>query len=238
MLSGSIPFVLYVRFLAGDQSALRDRQVRTMLALLGVVILVLGTGLTMTGEYALEPAFRYAAFNTVSVVTTTGYATTDYGAWGNAAVGLFFVLMFAGGCTGSTSGGIKIFRLEVMAIMLAAQFKRLLYPRGVFLRSYGERRLDDDIINSVVAFIAVFFLCYAALMMALMAFGLDFLTSSSAAVTALSNVGPGLGDIIGPAGTFAPLPDGAKWLLSFGMLLGRLELFTLLILFIPRFWRG
>lgn len=238
MLSGSIPFVLYVRYLAGDHRALWDRQVKTMLALLGISILMLGTGLTITGAYAIEPAFRYAAFNTVSVVTTTGYATADYGAWGNAAVGLFFILMFVGGCTGSTSGGIKIFRLEVMAIMLAAQFKQLLYPRGVFPRSYDNRRLDDDIINSVVAFIAVYFLCYAALMMSLMAFGLDFLTSSSGAVTALSNVGPGLGEIIGPAGTFAPLPDGAKWLLSFGMLLGRLELFTLLILFTPRFWRG
>ena len=238
MLSGSIPFVLYVRFVAGEHKALWDSQVKTMLGLLGVVVVVLGASLALTGQYDIEPAFRHAAFNTVSVVTTTGYATTDYGLWGNAAVGLFFGLMFIGGCTGSTSGGIKIFRFEVMAIMLKAHFLRLLYPRGVFPRAYGDRPLDDEIINSVVAFFAVFFLCYAALTIALMAFGLDFLTSSSGAATALSNVGPGLGDIIGPAGNFASLPDGAKWLLSFGMLLGRLELFTVLILFMPRFWRG
>lgn len=238
MLSGSIPFVLYVRFIAGDRKAIWDRQVRTMLGFLALVILLLGSWLALSGQYAVEPAFRHAAFNVVSVVTTTGYATADYMLWDNAAIGLFFGLMFVGGCTGSTSGGIKIFRFEVMAIMLKAHFLRLLYPRGVFPRSYGERSLDGEVVGSVVAFFAVFFLCYAALTIALMALDLDFLTSASGAVTALSNVGPGLGDIIGPAGNFGPLPDGAKWLLSLGMLLGRLELFTVLILFLPRFWRG
>ena len=238
MLSGSIPFVLYVRFIAGEHKALWDRQVRSMLAFLCIVIMSLGLWLTLSGQYDIEPAFRHAAFNTVSVVTTTGYATTDYSSWGNAVVGVFFVLIFVGGCTGSTSGGIKIFRFEVMVVMLRAHFLRLLYPRGVFPRTYGERLIDDEVIGSVVAFVAVFFLCHAALTIALMALGLDFLTSASGAATALANVGPGLGEIIGPAGNFAALPDSAKWLLSFGMLLGRLELFTVLILFVPRFWRG
>lgn len=165
------------------------------------------------------------------------YATTDYQLWGNAAVGLFFGLMFVGGCTGSTSGGIKIFRFEVMAVMLKDHFDRLIHPRGVFPRSYAGRPLADDVVGSVVAFVSVFFVSYAVLTIALMAIGLDFLTSASGAATALSNVGPGLGTIIGPAGTFAPLPAEAKWLLSFGMLLGRLELFTILVLFFPRFWK-
>lgn len=238
MLSGAIPFVLYVRFIAGDRRALWDRQVRTMLAFLAVVIVLLGTWLAVSGTYELEPAFRHAAFNVVSVVTTTGFASADYGAWGNAAVGVFFGLLFIGGCTGSTSGGIKIFRYEVMAVMLKTHFLRLLYPRGVFPRSYSERSLDDEVIGSVVAFFAVYFFCYAVFTILLMAIGLDFLTSASGAATALSNVGPGLGEIIGPAGSFGPLPDSAKWLLSFGMLLGRLELFTVLVLFLPRFWRG
>ncbi|HRO49525.1 MAG TPA: TrkH family potassium uptake protein [Hyphomicrobium sp.] len=238
MLSGSIPFVLYVRLIAGEHKALVDRQVITMLALIGLAVAAVGSGLYWAGQYDIEPAFRQAAFNIVSVVTTTGYASADYGTWGNAAVGIFFVLMFVGGCTGSTSGGIKIFRFEVMAIMLKTHFLRLLYPRGVFPRTYGNRTLDDEIVGSVVSFFAVFFLCLGALMIALMAFGLDFLTSASGAITALANVGPGLGDVIGPAGNFEVLPNGAKWLLSFGMLLGRLELFTILILFMPRFWRG
>jgi trk system potassium uptake protein TrkH len=238
MLAGSVPFVLYVRFIAGDARAMLDRQVKTMLAFLAVVVVGLGCWLTLSGQYAIEPAFRHAAFNVISIVTTTGYATADYSAWGNAAIGLFFGLTFIGGCTGSTSGGIKIFRFEVMGVMLRTHFLRLLYPRGIFPRTYGQRRLDDEVIGSVVAFFAVYFCCYALLTIALMALGLDFLTSSSGAATALSNVGPGLGEIIGPAGNFAPLPDSAKWLLSFGMMLGRLELFTILVLFIPRFWRG
>lgn len=238
MLSGSIPFVLYVRGIAGEARAFWDRQVITLLVFLAAVVIGLGLWLTLSGQYEIEPAFRHAAFNVVSVVSTTGYATTDYSAWGNAAIGVFFGLTFIGGCTGSTSGGIKIFRFEVMAMMLRTHFMRLLYPNGIFPRTYGHRKLDDEVVGSVVAFVAVFFCCYAVLTIALMAMGLDFLTSASGAATALSNVGPGLGDIIGPAGNFAPLPDGAKWLLSFGMMLGRLELFTVLILLVPRFWRG
>ena len=174
----------------------------------------------------------------VSVVTTTGYATTDYSPWGNVAVGVFFGLMFVGGCTGSTSGGMKIFRFEVMVRMLRSHFLRLLYPRGVFARVYAGRPLPDDVVASVVVFFSLYFTCYSALTIALMAFDLDFLTSASAAVASLSNVGPGLGPIIGPAGNFSTLPDASKWLLSFGMLLGRLELFSVLILFFPQFWRG
>lgn len=238
MLIGSLPFILYVRFLSGDRRALLDRQVKSYLLMLALVIGLLGTGLVVTGQYAVEPAFRQAAFNVVSVVTTTGYASTDYTLWGNAAVGVFFGLTFIGGCTGSTSGGIKIFRFEILWLMLRTHFMRLLYPRGVFPTTYGEKLIDDEVIGSVVAFFSVFFISYSTLTIALMALGLDFLTSASGAVTALSNVGPGLGPIIGPAGNFSTLPDTAKWLLSFAMMLGRLELFTVLVLFVPRFWRG
>ena len=238
MLSGSVPFILYVRFLSGDRLAFFDRQVKSYLTGLVFIIGVLGLGLFLTGQYDLEPAFRFAAFNVVSVVTTTGYASTDYTLWGNAAVGLFFGLTFVGGCTGSTSGGIKIFRFEILWLMLRTHFMRLLYPRGVFPTTYGEKLIDDEVIGSVVAFFSVFFISYSSLTIALMALDLDFLTSASGAVTALSNVGPGLGPIIGPAGNFSTLPDTAKWLLSFAMMLGRLELFTVLVLFLPRFWRG
>lgn len=238
MLAGSVPFVLYVRAVAGEARALLDRQVLTFLTFLAIVIAGLGLWLALNGLYEVEPAFRHAAFNVISIVSTTGYASADYALWGNAIVGLFFGLMFIGGCTGSTSGGIKIFRFEVMAVMLRTHFMRLLYPNGVFPRSYGQKKLDDDVIGSVVAFFAVYFFCYAAITIIMMALGLDFLTSASGAATALSNVGPGLGEIIGPSGNFGPLPDTAKLLLCFAMLLGRLELFTVLVLFIPRFWRG
>ncbi len=147
-------------------------------------------------------------------------------------------MTFVGGCTGSTAGGIKIFRFEVMASLLRVHFLRLLYPNGVFPRSYAGKRLSDDVIGSVVVFFAIFFACNSALTITLMSMDLDFATSASGAVTALANVGPGIGGVIGPAGNFSTLPDAAKWLLSFAMLLGRLELFTVLVLFLPRFWRG
>lgn len=238
MLSGTLPFVLYVRFLAGDRRAFFDRQVKSLLGLLAVSVGGIGTWLAASGQYGFEQAYRFAAFSVVSVVTTTGYAVTDYGQWGAAVVGVFFLLTFVGGCTGSTSGGIKIFRFEVMAVMLRVHFLRLLYPNGVFPRSYDGKPLSDEVIGSVVAFLTVFLVCYAVITVVLLGLGLDFLTSASGAATALSNVGPGLGETIGPAGTFASLPSAAKWVLSFAMLLGRLELFTVLIIFLPRFWRG
>lgn len=238
MLAGAIPFVLYVRLIAGDRRALLDHQVRTLLVLIFVVTVLVALWLWANNHYGPAEAFRYAAFTVVSIVTTTGYALTDHSHWGNAMTGLLFVLMFVGGCTGSTSGGLKIFRLEVMAIMLRSHFRRLLYPRGVFPISYGGRPLSADVIGSVVAFVAVFFVCYATGTIALMALDLDFLTSASAAASALANVGPGFGQIIGPSRNYAALPDTAKWLLCALMLLGRLEIFTILILFTTRFWRG
>ncbi|HVL73788.1 MAG TPA: TrkH family potassium uptake protein [Beijerinckiaceae bacterium] len=238
MVAGAIPFVLYVRLFRGEGDSLRDSQARAMLGLIAVFVGIMTAWLVWTGHYGFADALRHAALNVVSVITTTGFASADYGAWGNVAVGIFFGLMFTGGCTGSTTGGIKVFRYQVMAVMLRSHFLHLLYPRGVFPRTYGKRLLPDDVVVSVVVFFSLYFICYGALTVALMALDLDFLTSASAAVSALSNVGPGLGPIIGPAGNFATLPDAAKWLLSFGMLLGRLELFTVLILFFPQFWRG
>jgi trk system potassium uptake protein TrkH len=238
MLSGAVPFVLYLRLVQGQRDALRDSQVRFLAMLLAALITAVAAWLILVVGHGFADALRLAAFNVVSVVTTTGYATADYTLWGNLMVGLFFGLMFVGGCTGSTTGGMKIFRFQVMIRMLQSQFLRLLYPRGVFPRVYAGRLLPDDVIGSVVVFFSLYFICYSALTVALMAFDLDFLTSASAAVSALSNIGPGLGPIIGPAGNFATLPNASKWLLCFGMLLGRLELFTVLILFFPQFWRG
>jgi trk system potassium uptake protein TrkH len=238
MLAGAVPFVMYVRLLQGSRDGWRDSQAMTLLGFLAVVVAAVALALFLAGRYGFWDALRHAAVNVVSVVTTTGYATTDYLLWGNAAIGLFFGLTFIGGCTGSTTGGMKIFRFQVMAAMLRVQFLRLVFPRGVFPRTYAGRVLPDEVVGSVVVYFSLYFVCYGLLTIALMALDLDFATSASAAVTSLSNVGPGIGDVIGPAGNFAPLPDTAKWLLSFAMLLGRLELFTVLVLFMPRFWRG
>lgn len=237
MLAGSVPFVLYVRMLAGERRALLDRQIRSMVVMIGIVSLALAAWLLTTGQYGFEPALRHAVFNVVSVVTTTGFASQDYALWGNGVIGVFFILTFVGGCTGSTSGGIKIFRFEIVALMLRGHFRKLLNPNGVFPRTYAGRPVEDEVVGSVVAFLTIFTICYAVLTVALMAFGLDFLTSASSAATALANVGPGLGAETGPSGNFEGVPDGAKWLMSIAMLMGRLELFTIMILFMPRFWR-
>jgi trk system potassium uptake protein len=238
MLAGSLPFVLYVRLLKGEWSILRSPQVNTLFVMLGVVVIGVTTWLVISGRYAFDDALRLAAFNVVSIVTTTGFATTDYNLWGNVAIGTFFGLTFIGGCTGSTAGGIKIYRFEVMWIVLRGYLRQLIYPKGVFQRVYGGQLLPNEVVVSVVVFFAVFLICYSGLTILLMAMDLDFLTSASAAVSTLANVGPGLGPMIGPVGNFATLPDAAKWLLSFGMLMGRLELFTVLVLFVPQFWRG
>jgi trk system potassium uptake protein TrkH len=188
------------------------------------------------GEAPLD-ALRLAAFNVVSVVTTTGYATADYGQWGASAVIVFFFLTFLGGCTGSTAGGIKALRFELAAIVIRNQFQRLYQPHGIFSISYKGQRLSDDVAKSAMTFIFIFILSFAILGLGLSALGLDFTTSFSGAATALANVGPGLGDVIGPAGNFSSLPDAAKWMLSAGMLMGRLEFLTVLVALSPMFWR-
>ena len=190
------------------------------------------------GDVTLEQAFREVLFNVTSIMTGTGYVTTDYGLWGPFAVMAFFCVMFVGGCAGSTSCGIKIFRFQIIYGTFIAQIQRMIHPSGVFATKYNGRVVSDDVTSSVMSFFFLFFVCFALLTYALSALGLEPLTALSAAETAIANVGPGLGDIIGPSGTFAPLPDTAKWLLSLGMLLGRLELFTVLVLFLPNFWRA
>jgi trk system potassium uptake protein TrkH len=183
-------------------------------------------------------AFRLAVFNVVSVTTGTGYATTDYGGWGAFAVAFFFCIMFIGGCAGSTSCGLKVFRFQVALAALVVYAKRLAHPNGVFVARYNGRPLTDDVFVSVLSFFFVYFATFASLAVVLAGLGLDTLTAISSAGTAIANVGPGLGDIVGPAGNFQSLPDAAKLAMSAGMLLGRLEFFTILVLFSTAFWRG
>ena len=239
MVIGSIPFILYFQVVRGQGGALwRDSQVRSFLGLVVVAVLVLAGWLWLAHDAPLEAALRFAAFNTVSVITGTGYSSTDYGAWGGFAVTTLLFLMVVGGCTGSTTGGIKVFRFQVLYASAAVQVRRLLQPHGVFVAHYNRKPMPDSVGEAVMSFFFLFLVSFGVVAVTLATLGLDFMTSVSAAATALANVGPGLGELIGPAGTFAPLPDAAKWVLSAAMLLGRLELFTVLVLFTARFWRG
>ena len=171
-------------------------------------------------------------------MTGTGYASANYAGWGGFATGVFFFIMFIGGCAGSTTCSIKIFRFQVLYETSKAQMKKLIRPHGIFVAQFNGQPITDEVENSVMSFFFLFAMSFAGLAGALHFIGLDFLTAISGAATAICNVGPALGDIIGPTGNFSTLPDSAKWVLSFGMLLGRLELFTVLVLFAPWFWRS
>ena len=238
MILGGMPFVLYLKAVKGDVWALlRDSQVRWFLSIIIVVVATLSIYRWLSQDVHPLEAFRYTAFNAVSIMTGTGYATADFATWGHFAVPAFFFLMFMGGCAGSTTCGVKIFRIQVLYATARTQARRMVQPHGVFIAYYNGKPIPDTVAESVMSFFFMFMLCFGLLALGLGMVGLDFLTAVSGAATAIANVGPGLGDIIGPYGNFASLPDEAKWLLSAGMLLGRLELFTVLVLFAPWFWR-
>jgi trk system potassium uptake protein TrkH len=239
MIVGSLPFLLYLKVVRGYGSALvRDSQVQSFISF--IVITVVATAGWLWLDKGLDPlqSLRYASFNIISIMTGTGYATTDYSLWGSFAVPIFFFIMFIGGCAGSTTCGIKIFRFQVLYAAAYAQVRHLLQPNGVFIPYYNRRPISDEVIVSVLSFFFVFGLSFALLAIGLGMLGLDFLTAISSAATAIANVGPALGPVVGPAGNFQSLPDAAKWLLAGGMLLGRLELFTVIVLFTRSFWRG
>lgn len=239
MISGSLPFVRYITLVRGDaEPLLRDSQIRHFLILLVTISLALTAYLHVEAGLEVEQALRHASFNVVSIATTTGYALGDYTLWGPGPVTLFFLLFFIGGCTGSTTGSVKMFRYEILWLALRTQINRLFSPRRVLALTYNGKPVDSDVIISVMSFVFVFVGLLLILSVLMGLTGLDFVTSISGVATALNNVGPGLGSIIGPAGSFAPLEDEAKWVLSLAMLLGRLELFTVLVLFSPNFWRS
>ena len=189
-------------------------------------------------ESSILERLRISSFNVVSILSGTGYVTDDFGLWGKFSLIFFLFLMFIGGCAGSTTCGIKIFRLQMLFIFLRNQIKKLIYPNSVFVVKYNNQKISDNFINSVIVFIFSYLFLFLILSILLSITGLDFLSSISGAATSISNVGPGLGEMIGPNGNFKEVSDISKWLLAFGMLLGRLELFAVLVLFFPSFWRN
>ncbi|WP_341303398.1 TrkH family potassium uptake protein [Pseudomonas sp. TMP25] len=238
MIGGGLPFTLYVATLRGNRKALfKDHQVRGFLGFLLATWLIFGTWLWLHSDNSWMDAFRIVAVNVTSVVTTTGFALGDYTTWGSFAVLLFFYLTFVGGCSGSTSGGLKIFRFQVAYVLLRANLQQLVHPRAVIKQQYNNHNLDEEIVRSLITFSFFFTITIGVIALGLTLLGLDWVTALTGAATAVCNVGPGLGPIIGPAGNFSSLPDAAKWLLTIGMLLGRLEILTVLVLVTRAFWR-
>ena len=239
MIAGSIPFVLYLQVLRGRPLALwRDEQVRGFLKLVMFLCITVSSWLMVFKDFSLEEGVRYGMFNIVSILTGTGFATADYNNWGSFSATLFFMVMFIGGCAGSTSCGIKVFRFQVLLKSMKSWIDHILQPNGVFIARYNGRPITPDIRNSVMSFMTLFLGSFVILSFALALTGLDWVAAFSSAGTALANVGPGLGPDVGPSGNFSGLSDTAKWLMSIGMLVGRLELFSVLVLLSPRFWRA
>jgi len=238
MVLGALPFVALIRIMNGHSGGVwRDTQVHGFVGFLVGVSIVLAIWLAETRGLAFSDALLLAAFNVVSITTTTGYANNDYMEWGPFAIGLIFLLTFVGGCAGSTAGGIKIYRFQVTGLLIKGHFLSLMSPHRISPLRYNRRRLPEDVPFSIIAFLAIYMATVAFFTLLLAGLGIDLITALSASATAVGNVGPGLGDTIGPVGSFAPLPIAAKWALSAAMLLGRLELFTVLVLLRPEFWR-
>lgn len=237
MLVAALPFPLYVRALNGDVRRLfTNSEVRVFFAIVALFTAASFLQQTFQGIASGETAFRGALFTVASLISTTGFMAVDYTNWGALSNAIFFVLMFAGGCTGSTAGGLKAMRIAITSKAIRQHFKRIAFRHGVFPLRYGGAPVADDVVASVLSFVFLYFATFVVAGVLLNLMGLDLTTAFSAAVSCLANVGPGLGPVVGPSSNYASLPDAALWVLVLTMMLGRLEILTVLVLLVPRFW--
>ena len=237
IILGSIPFIAYIKFISGNKKIfLNDIQIKTFLKIIIFTVIILSIYLLFSNHenFSLRSIF----FNTISILSGTGYVNAEFDNWGSFPITLFLALMFIGGCAGSTACGVKIFRIQILYLFILNQLKKIIYPKGVFVIKYDQSAVDEKFIASIVSFIYFYIVIFFILTALLSLTGLDFITAISGAATSISNVGPGLGPIIGPNGDFSSLPDLSKWILTVGMILGRLELFAILVLFLPSFWKN
>jgi len=237
---GSMPFIAYLKFVKGDQKIFfKDVQIKGLIYIFIVSILLMLLYLLLSNkEYSFAENLRISTFNVVSILSGTGYVTSDFSLWGKFPLIFFLFLMFIGGCAGSTTCGIKIFRFQILGLFILNQIKKLIYPHGIFPMKYNNEKISNPFIYSIMTFIFLYFFIFFILAALLSLDGLDFVSAISGSATAISNVGPGLGNMIGPNGNFSDLPNFSKLSLSLGMLLGRLELFAVLVLFFPSFWKN
>jgi trk system potassium uptake protein TrkH len=237
IILGSLPFIAYIKFLSGNKKIfLSDIQIKTFIKIIFFSVIVLIIYLFLNNSN--QPNLRSIFFNVISILTGTGYVNAQFDNWGGFSLVLFLILMFIGGCAGSTTCGIKIFRIQILYSFISNQIKKIIYPKGIFILKYNQNAVDNKFVASIISFIYMYLVIFFIITALLSLTGLDFITSISGAATSISNVGPGLGSTIGPNGNFSTLPDVSKWILTLGMILGRLELFAILVLFLPSFWRN
>ena len=236
MLLASLPFTLYLSAISKNFSIFRDSQVIMFFSLVLIFSTVLSIWIYFENNIDIFTAFRLSIFNGISLMTGTGYSTANFSDWGSFSTSLLLFMMLIGGCTGSTTGGIKIFRLHMLFLIILKELKKINSPRAVHSISYQERIISEEVINSVMIIIILFITGVFFITTIFSLFGYDFVTSLSAGITSVSVVGPGMGGIIGPENNFSNLPSEIKYSLSLAMIIGRLEFLTFLILLVPKFW--
>ncbi|MGE0233104.1 MAG: TrkH family potassium uptake protein [Flavobacteriaceae bacterium] len=238
MLAGAMPLIWYARLLTerGRLARPEGKQVPVLLAVFAFATLAIAVWNMHYAEMNFPFALRMAVFNVASVLTDTGFANSDFASWGSFPVGIFFVLLLIGGCAGSTSGAIKIFRWQILSSSILTQLKLTIQPHRVLPVRYGHQAVEIQTVDAVRNFFALYIITLFVLSLLLMLTGVDFLSSISAVAQAMANAGPGLGEMGGPAGNFAGFPTFAKWVLILAMLLGRLEISTVYVLLLNDYW--
>ncbi len=237
MIMAGISFAQHYFLLKGQfRKVLGNEELRFYLSVIGLFTLVLTLAIFILHQAGLEKAFRDSLFQTVSIATTTGFVTTNYLEWRGSLWFLIFLLMFTGGCIGSTGGGLKMIRVLVLIRNTRLELKRLLHPMAVIPVRLDGKAIPQEIITNFLAFFLLYILLFFGGAAIMTAYGLDFTSAIGASIATLGNIGPAIGSV-GPVENYAHIPTGGKWVLSFFMLLGRLELFTVLLLFSPAFWK-
>ncbi|SFK43590.1 TrkH family potassium uptake protein [Celeribacter marinus] len=239
MILASLPFVRFVQLMAGTAKPMwRDTQIHAYLGVISVLVAAFSVYRFVVDDDAFEHSIREGLFNVTSIISGTGYASTDYQLWGAFPAVAFFFIGLVGGCAGSTACSVKVFRYQLLIASMTAQIRKIHSPHGVFTPRYQGQAVSEDVLSSVMAFFSFFIVTLGITAVLLAATGLDLVTAVSGAATAIACVGPGLGDIIGPSGNFSSLNDTAKWILAIAMLVGRLEVMSVFALFTIRFWRS
>lgn len=230
-------FSLHYRFLRGNWKAYwEDREFLVYLGIIGFVTLLIGIDVWWNIYGNVSESFRHALFQVISIQTTTGYGTADYEQWSYSSHFLLFVLMFVGGCAGSTGGGMKVMRLYLLFKFSVSEFTRLLHPNAVVPVRMRKIAIPRDVITNILGFFVLYIFLFGCGVFLMTVLGLELVTAFGAVAATLGNIGPGLADV-GPTDNYAFIPPAGKWILSFFMLMGRLEIFTVLVLFSPAFWK-
>jgi trk system potassium uptake protein TrkH len=237
MLVAGANFALHFQLFRGRPLVLwRDPEFRFFAILVFLLTAVVTISIQGSSYSSWPEALRFGAFQVASIITTTGYATADYELWLPLPQGVLLLCMFIGGCAGSTSGGIKCMRVMLLFKHAYRELFRLVHPRAVVSLKFGPKLVKEEVLTSIWGFFVLFIVLFVLSGLALTAMGVDVLTSFAAVVACIGNVGPGLGQV-GPVDNYAAIPALGKWVLSFCMLLGRLEIYTVLVLLMPEFWR-